>query len=434
MRRRRRNKRNASTKLGLLFIVLILSLATISASYAHWEEILDIYADMETTEWEIKDCDFRIGYEDLSIVVGTGTPGYWKNHEEAWPVDEITIGGVTYQKGSKTEYGTAIYWLDTQPSQDMSILMFHHLVAAKLNVLIGCESGCIDQTIIDADIWMTPPPTGHGPVGSGVLGGSQAWLIGEPLKNMLDDYNKGWQCAPHRDNVPHNDYDYNDFVVDIDIDGLYIQDYLVELNFTFEAMARGAAYHHDLLLFIPSGTFGVDGTYTLTYYDKDGNPIGIPVTAPFLDTSDINLTIFPNTWDALPPTAGHRWCANAIDGTEVFPGRTTTVQFNFSGFFCDALDLDDYTLDDIGVHGKDLFFNPQLYVRNTGEYIDQDDPRFIPVPNDWIWPEEFAAIWTVYPYNAVTTEGVTEGNPPTFTQHWYTETLTNPTTYKWDPI
>jgi len=419
--RRRRHKRNASTKLGLLFIVLILSLATISASYAHWEDILNIYADMETTEWEIKDCDFRIGYEDLAVVVGTGTPGYWKNHPEAWPVDEITIGGMTYTKSQAID----IMETSNPGPKDKTYDMFRHLVAAKLNVIIGCESSCIDQTIIDTDAWMAIHP-----VGSGVYANNPAWKTIEPKYELLWHYNEGDLCALSREKVQDlNDYDYNDFVVDIDIDGLYIQNYLVELNFTFEAMARGAAYHHDLLLFIPSGTFGVDGTYTLTYYDKDGNPIGSSITAPFLDTSDINLIIFPNTWDALPPTPPHSWCANAIDGTVLQLGRTTTVQFNFSGFFCDALDLDDYTLDDIGVHGKDLFFNPQLYVRDTGEYIDQDDPRFIPAPDNWMWPQEFAAIWTVYPYDG--SKGVQSGNPPTFVGQWYT---VPPTTYKWDPI
>ena len=29
---------------------------------------------------------------------GTGTPGYWKNHPEAWPTGSITVGGVTYMK------------------------------------------------------------------------------------------------------------------------------------------------------------------------------------------------------------------------------------------------------------------------------------------------------------------------------------------------
>jgi len=64
---------------------------------------------------------------------------------------------------------------------------------------------------------------------------------------------------------------------------------------------------------------------------------------------------------------------------------------------------------------------------------DLGDSRVIVTPNNWIWPEEFAAIWTVYPYNGGTGEGVKEGNPPTFTQQWYIETLTNPTTFKWDP-
>jgi hypothetical protein len=29
---------------------------------------------------------------------GTGTPGYWKNHPEAWPVQTVTVGGVSYTK------------------------------------------------------------------------------------------------------------------------------------------------------------------------------------------------------------------------------------------------------------------------------------------------------------------------------------------------
>ncbi len=32
---------------------------------------------------------------------GTGTPGYWKNHPEAWPVDYIKIGYTTLQDGTK---------------------------------------------------------------------------------------------------------------------------------------------------------------------------------------------------------------------------------------------------------------------------------------------------------------------------------------------
>ena len=59
---------------------------------------------------------------------GTGTPGYWKNHPEAWPVDEITIGGVTYTKVE------AIAIMNTPEKGDKTYTMFSALVAATLNV------------------------------------------------------------------------------------------------------------------------------------------------------------------------------------------------------------------------------------------------------------------------------------------------------------
>ncbi len=120
--------------------------------------------------------------------VGTGTPGYWKNHANAWPVDQITIGGVVYSKKD------AIKWLKG-PDGDKTITMFRHLVSAKLNLLVGTESSCIVSTITSADAWMMT----YGPVGSGVDASSNAWKVGEPLSKKLDDYNNGLLCAPHRD-------------------------------------------------------------------------------------------------------------------------------------------------------------------------------------------------------------------------------------------
>ena len=53
MRRRRHHRKSKTiSKLGLLFIVLILSLASISVSYAHWEDELQIEAEMTTTTWD----------------------------------------------------------------------------------------------------------------------------------------------------------------------------------------------------------------------------------------------------------------------------------------------------------------------------------------------------------------------------------------------
>ena len=71
---------------------------------------------------------------------------------------------------------------------------FRQVVAAKLNVLVGNDDSCISDTIADADDWMADYP-----LGSGVDASSEAWDVGEPLKNMLDDYNNGRLCAPKRD-------------------------------------------------------------------------------------------------------------------------------------------------------------------------------------------------------------------------------------------
>jgi hypothetical protein len=120
--------------------------------------------------------------------VGTGTPGYWMNHPEAWPVHSIVIGGKTYTKDQ------AIAIMKTAPKGDQTYVMFFHLVAAKLNVANGTNASCISSTIAQADAWMAT----YGPVGKKVGGGSDAWKIGDPIKNTLDAYNNGLLCAPHR--------------------------------------------------------------------------------------------------------------------------------------------------------------------------------------------------------------------------------------------
>ena len=55
---------------------------------------------------------------------GTGTPGYWKNHAEAWPVTGITVGGVTYTKAE------AIALLG-KVGKDKTTTMFSSLVPAN---------------------------------------------------------------------------------------------------------------------------------------------------------------------------------------------------------------------------------------------------------------------------------------------------------------
>jgi hypothetical protein len=119
---------------------------------------------------------------------GTGTPGYWKTHPEAWPVASISIGGVTYPKAD------AIALMMTPVVNDKTFTMFAALVSAKLNVMIGNDASCIAATITAADNWMAL----YGPAGSGVRASSAAWSAGEPLSLQLGAYDNGLLCAPHR--------------------------------------------------------------------------------------------------------------------------------------------------------------------------------------------------------------------------------------------
>lgn len=123
---------------------------------------------------------------------GTGTPGYWKNHPDAWPVDRLSIGGVVYTKRQ-------ILTLLGTPDGDKRYTLFRALVAAKLNCLIGNDVSCISSFIANADVWLClyVPATGL-PNGTAIAGSSPAWRGGEPLYLCLDAYNNGQLCAPHR--------------------------------------------------------------------------------------------------------------------------------------------------------------------------------------------------------------------------------------------
>jgi len=139
------------------------------------------------TEGSFPDNDFGFHTPPQVQQPGTGTPGYWKNHPEAWPVQSITVGGVSY---SKTD---AIAWLG-KVGKDKTTTMFSSLLPAMLNLLIGNAGQCVTAEIAGANAWMLQ----FGPVGSKVAASSPAWGVGEPLHQKLDAYNNGLLCAPHR--------------------------------------------------------------------------------------------------------------------------------------------------------------------------------------------------------------------------------------------
>jgi hypothetical protein len=66
------------------------------------------------------------------------TPGYWKNHAEAWPLMELTMGCVTYSQAQLLEI------LNTPVRGDATIILAYHLIAAKLNVANGADEPADD--------------------------------------------------------------------------------------------------------------------------------------------------------------------------------------------------------------------------------------------------------------------------------------------------
>ncbi len=110
----------------------------------------------------------------------TYTQGYWKNHEEAWPVNNLTLGNVNYTKAQLLQ-------IFGQPAAGNGlIILAHQLIATKLNIAAGASSPANVQAAIasaDAKIGNLVIP----PIGAGSLPANEA----DPEASLLDDYNNG---------------------------------------------------------------------------------------------------------------------------------------------------------------------------------------------------------------------------------------------------
>jgi hypothetical protein len=184
-----------------------------------------------------------------------------------------------------------------------------------------------------------------------------------------------------------NDWDYNDFVVDIDTTatfwGTSTDRDLIQMDFTVRPEAKLAGYTH--VMHLDADTFACDGTYELY---RDGTLVE---SGPYNDGTGIDVVLVPNTGS--------------------YP-NDVLLSIAFVGDCPFSFPVWDQNL----YHGENLFYDPYLHVNNTGEDIHTGDVRMLTVPVDWQWPTpDGNRICNVYPKVSNCIPG-----PPTFVPSWWT--------------
>lgn len=136
---------------------------------------------------EVSDCDEA--FVEVKPTFCPRSMGYWKNHPEAWPVDEIEVGNVNYTKEE------ALMILIGANAKDATRMLAAQLIATKLNRISGA-SPCffyegiddkdktvnIDVVISEADAFLAKYPVGSDPRGD-----DRQYAL--QLKDLLDAYN-----------------------------------------------------------------------------------------------------------------------------------------------------------------------------------------------------------------------------------------------------
>ncbi len=204
---------------------------------------------------------------------------------------------------------------------------------------------------------------------------------------------------------PDMDFDYNDWVANIDAKLLVdenTQD-LYRINFAITPRARGGVRAHAFHILIPANTFASNGVATLTIRDQNGHTVSSTQT-PFIASQENDFVVIPCTCDAFPAVGE---VINAFENKPlVITQRTAELSIEF--YKPGPFDLSYFNEEKISApHGTGLFFDPYLEVLGKGLEIHQGDLRLLSVPDiNWMWPEERVRIDRAYP-------NVT-GEPPDF--------------------
>jgi hypothetical protein len=125
-----------------------------------------------------------VGDQPSIAVTGCGSvctlsQGYWKTHEDAWPVSTLTLGSVSYTQAQLLSI------LHQPVGGNGLVSLAYQLIAAKLNKAAGADTSALGTAIADADALigsLTVPPVGTDWVAPSTTGA---------LTTALDQFNTG---------------------------------------------------------------------------------------------------------------------------------------------------------------------------------------------------------------------------------------------------
>ena len=76
----------------------------------------------------------------------TYTQGYWKNHPNAWPAQNVILGTINYTQAQ------LIQILNQPASGNGLVSLAHQLIAAKLDIGTGADASAVQSAVNSADI------------------------------------------------------------------------------------------------------------------------------------------------------------------------------------------------------------------------------------------------------------------------------------------
>ncbi len=124
---------------------------------------------------------FRMGVTDAPLGCALGQ-GYWKTHATAWPTTALMLGNQIYTKSE------LLNLLNTPIRGDASLILAHHLIAAKLNLANGANNATIAATVTAADNWLR---SYAGKLPYNVKTSTPAGQVATNLAATLEQHNNG---------------------------------------------------------------------------------------------------------------------------------------------------------------------------------------------------------------------------------------------------